>query len=421
MLKDINRITLFIRSSEGKESRSKLFINAIIITFLILFNRFYLINFVNDDYKIAYTQSKILFKDGLSPYETKSMDYISQIADEEGWNYSQEFKTLGNPIFQYFIFMPFTILRNYDISQTFFITFNQLCVIISAKMVLSLLNIKLKRQEELFLLVFSPLFYFVLFPLMSSNVSAILLAICVGIFFFLERKKYILSGILLGCIILDPIGIFYILILFSILLINQHKELVLIWAFITISLLTLMSFIFDKNWVLGWLKYLFLSPSRYPFLSFIYAAENKFNVQLNRLFSIIPILLGLWLMVEIIRSQKDDIVKILWLFSITGIANHYMMVQSHLGVEIFYFPALILVISFWWKKIKRTGNIIPFSFIGIISFGFVVWRYSLADNFIFNYERFLAFCALILLVNLYWIRPWIMKQYDIKSNHTKYL
>jgi hypothetical protein len=420
MIKDINRISLFIKSNDGKEFRNLLLIIATIIISLLVINRIYLINFVNDDFKIVYNQSKLLFKDGISPYGNNSKEYISQIADEEGWTFQKDYKNLGNPIFQYFILYPFRLIENYAWSQAVFITFNQICVILSAHMLFSLLKIKPKIQEILLISIISSFVFFAIFPLMSSNVSGIQLVLCVGVLYFSERKNTIISGILLGCTFLDPIGIFYLLLFFFIILFIQKKQAILIWTLITITLLTIFSFIFDKNWIVGWLKYLFLSPSRYPFISFLNAAEKMFNIQLNRLFSAIPIFLGLWVIYEMMRTPKNSITKTIWLFSILGIANHYLMVQVGRGTEIFFYPALILLVRLWWKKINMTSKIILCVFLEIFSFGLVIWRNSLTNIFEINYEGLLAFSALFLIINLYWIRPWVMKPYEIETEQLKY-
>jgi hypothetical protein len=421
MLKDLGRIFFFIKSNDGKRYRNLLLIVATILVLLILLNRFYLIKNVNDDFKIAYNQSKLLFKNGLSPYESEGMGRINQIALEEGWSATSDNKNLGNPIFQYFFFYPFTIINNYEWSQTIFITINQIFIFISTKLLLDFMKWNPSEKEIIITLIISSFAFFVISPMMSSNVSALQLVLCVGVLYFSERNKYVLSGFLLACTFIDPIGIFYFFITFIIILMKQNKYVVFLWTTITISLFTLASFIFVKSWITGWLKILFLTRSRYPFISFIFAAENKFNLQYNRLFTIIPIFIGLWLFLELVRTPKDRIDKNIWLLSLAGILNYYLMVQPKMGSETLFLPAFIILIGVWSKKFNLISKIGLYLFLGIFSLGFLFWQNSLIVLSTKNYESMLLFSAFFLITNIYWIRPWIIKPYEVETEKTKYL
>ncbi|MCJ7647024.1 MAG: hypothetical protein MUP85_00280, partial [Candidatus Lokiarchaeota archaeon] len=276
----------------------------------------------------------------------------------------------------------------------------------------NLLDWKTKSVERFFIYLFSITVFFVTTNLMATNIAPFQLIFIVGALFFDEKRKPILSGIFFGLSIIDPISMFYMLTTMAIILISTKRATALIWTSITVFLMTLFSLIFERNWVLSWLKSLFLTPSRYPFLSFIKSASLKYNFQFNRIFTVIPILLISWVLFELIRTPKDTIEKKIWIFSITGILNHYLMVQPSPNSEILFLFTMILLIAIWWDKVKQKAKIALYVLVGILSYSVYKWPLFNLYN---NNELILSFISLFFLINLYWIRAWVMKPYYVNT------
>jgi hypothetical protein len=416
MLQDINRILNFLKSSDGKKIQNRIFIIILIVFALLMINRYYLISFVSDDYKITYNQSKLLFKNGISPYGSESQSYLAGLAENEAWEIKNANTDMENPIFQLIFYFPFTLIQNYQWSEAVFVTINQICVLLSIHMLFNLIKWDPKIIERYIVYLLSSTVFFVTINLMSTNISVFQLVFLVGALFFDEKGKPILSGIFFGFSLIDPISMFYMLTTLSIILISTKKITSLIWAFITVSLMTLFSFIFDGNWVLGWLKSLFLIPKRYPFVSFLDAAYLKYNLQFNRIFAVVPILLISWVIFEIIRTPKDTIDKKIWLLSITGIVNHYLMVQSSPNSEILFLLSLILLIGIWWDKINQIIKIGLYVILGILSYSVFKWPLFNLNS---NNESILFFLGLFFIINLYWVRIWVMKPFVVNGEDKK--
>lgn len=416
MLADLNRILCFLKSADGNKSRNRIIIIFSIIFALLMVNRFILISHISDDYKIAYNQTRLLFKNGISPYGSESQSYLVGLAETEGWEIKNNYIDLENPVFELIFYFPFTLIQDYQWSAAVFVTINQICVLLSIHMLVNLLKWKPKLIERVIIYFLSSTVFFVSINLMSTNISVFQLTFLVGALFFDEKRRPILSGIFTGLSLIDPISMFYILITVLIILISTKKVTTLIWAFITVSLMTLFSFIFDRNWVLGWLKSLVLTPSRYPFLSFFDAAYLKYNLRYNQIFTVVPLLLMSLVIFEIIRTPKDTIEKKIWLLSITGILNHYLMVQSSPNSEILFLLSLILLLGIWWYKINKNIKIALYILMGLISYS--VYRWPLF-NIYSNNELILFFLGLFFIINLYWIRIWVMKPYVVNYDDKK--
>lgn len=412
MYKDITRIFDFLKTDDGKKVQNRIIIIISIIFVMLMVNRFFLVSYISDDYKIAYHQSRLLFKNGVSPYASESQRYVAELAETEGWELINVDVDLENPIFQLILYFPFTLIKDYQWSEAVFVTINQICVLIAIHMLFNLLDWKTKSVERFFIYLFSITVFFVTTNLMATNIAPFQLIFIVGALFFDEKRKPILSGIFFGLSIIDPISMFYMLTTMAIILIITKRATALIWTSITVFLMTLFSLIFERNWVLGWLKSLFLTPSRYPFLSFIKSASLKYNFQFNRIFTVIPILLISWVLFELIRTPKDTIEKKIWIFSITGILNHYLMVQPSPNSEILFLFTMILLIAIWWDKVKQKTKIALYVLVGILSYSVYKWpRFNLYNN----NELILSFISLFFLINLYWIRAWVMKPYYVNT------
>ena len=418
MFQNTNRILDFLNSGDGKKMQNRMIVFIFIILALVMINRFFLISYVTDDFKIAYQQSKLLFENGISPYGLESQRYLVGLAETEMWGSINAINDLENPIFQLIFYFPFTLIKNYQWSKTVFITINQLCVFLSINMLFNLVKWKPKPIERFTIYLLSSTIFFVTTNLISTNISIFQLTFLIGALFFDRKKRPILSGIFFGLSLIDPISMFFFLITMSIIFVNTKRVTTLIWTLITVSLVTLFSFIFDRNWVLGWLKSLFLTPSRYPFVSFIDSAYLKYNLQFNRIFTIVPIILISWVLFEIMRTPKDTIEKKIWLLSITGILNHYLMVQLSPNTEILFLPSLILLIGIWWDKINKYVKIALYVLLGILSCIVFIWP---SFNLTSNNESILFLFGIFSIINLYWVRAWVMKPFVVDDADKNFL
>jgi len=216
---------------------------------------------------------------------------------------------------------------------------------------------------------------------------------------------------------LDPVSMLFSVIILYVVLITKREYSAIFWSIITIGLLTIFMTIFDRNWIMGWLKNLFLTPSRFPFITYIDGIQVKYGISVNNLFVIIPLVLTSWLVLEIIRTPKGTNGEKIWLLSISGLLNYYVMIQTNLYAAVLFLPSIILLISVWWKKINNIGKLVLYFLLTGVSVGLLLLQYfTIMATSTRVTEIILIAIAFFLIVNLYWARLWIMRPYMISDS-----
>ncbi len=417
MLHEISHFLEYMNTdNDGKIIRNRIIFITLIIIFGIFFNRFVLSPYVSDDLKITLNQSKLLFLNGKSPYDEEIQNYIKSIARNEKWVVNDNNFAIDVPLFQLLIYLPFAVIPNYLWASAFFITLNQICIFLTIHMLFHLLDWEPKVVERICTYLLTAAVFFIQKNTLSGNTSIIQLTLIIAVLFYEENKKLVLSGILLGLSLIDPVSMLFSAIILLVILITKKNYSVIFWSIITIGLLTIFTTIFYRNWIIGWLKYLFLTPSRFPFLTYVDGIQLKYDISVNKLFTIIPIVLTSWLVFEIIRTPKDTNGEKIWLLSISGLLNYYVMIQPSLYATVLFFPSLILLISVWWKKINRIGKLVFYLLLTGISAGTILFQLfpSMAISMRGTTIILLAI-ALFFMLNLYWARLWIMRPYLISE------
>jgi hypothetical protein len=415
MLREINQFIKYINTdNDGKIIRNRIIIITLIIIFALIFNRFVLSQYVSDDLKISFIQSKILFFNGKSPYDEEIQNYIKGIAKDEKWVVNDYMFEFDIPIFQLMLYLPFAVIPNYLWASAFFVTVNQICIFLTIHMLFHLLKWEPKIIERISIYLFSAAAFFIQKNILSGNSSIIQLALIFAVLFYEEGKKPMLSGILLGLSFIDPISMFFPVIVLLVILITKREYSVIFWSIITIGLLSIFSTIFDRNWIIGWLKNIFLTPSRFPFITYIDGIQEKYSISVNQLFIIVPLVLTSWLVLEIIRTPKDTTGEKIWLLSISGLVNYYVMIQPDLYAAVLFLPSLILLISVWWKKINSIGKLIFYLLLTGISVGFLFLNlFTSIEISQREVAIILVIIVFFVIANLYWARLWIMRPYLI--------
>jgi len=415
MLREISQFLKYINTdNDGKIIRNRIIFITLIIVFALIFNRFVLTPFVSDDLKIALNQSKLLFLNGKSPYDEEIQNYIKSIARDEKWVVNDNKFEFYVPLFQLMIYLPFAVIPNYLWACALFLTINQICVFLTIYMIFHLMEWEPKIIERICIYFLIATVFFIQKNLLSGNSSIIQLTFIIAVLFYEDGKKPILSGILLGLSFIDPFSMLFAVIMLYVILITKREYFTIFWSIITIGLLSIFSSIFDRNWIIGWLKNLFLTPSKFPFITYIDGIQAKYSISVNKLFIIVPIVLTSWLVLEIIRTPKSTNGEKIWLLSISGLLNYYVMIRPDLYAAVLFLPSLILLICVWWKKLNGIGKLVFYLLLTGISAGiFLLQLFTSMVTSTRETAIILMATAFLFIMNLYWARLWIIRSYLI--------
>jgi hypothetical protein len=185
----------------------------------------------------------------------------------------------------------------------------------------------------------------------------------------------------------------------------------IIWAIITIALCVFFTLIFERSWILNWLKTLFLSPSRFPFLTYANVLAVNYQTEITRIIIVVPILLISWLILEILRTDTGSEVEALWLISIGGIVNHLLMISLYSSPSISLILPLVMLVIVWVDRFSQKQQLIFLSMVFFLSLIPTMVFYLIAP-FPNGVGQFVYYGIMIfvLIINLYWSRNWIIQQ-----------
>ncbi len=407
---------LIIRDDREKPKKNMLMASIIIILFLLILSRTVLINYVSDDLALRLQQSKILFINNLSPYDDDVKSFLQNKMSESRIDPDEMAYDLEIALPQMVLYLPFTFFSDPIWGISFFLTFSAFFLVIALFLLFQLLNNGFQLLESLGFFLLSLFSMFFLRSYLSGGLQTFNFFFLIGVIFYLEKKKMITSGILLGMLAFDVINIPLIIFILVFGLLKLKNTVPVFWSIITFSLLSLLIMIFDRNWIIGWLKNLFLTPQRMPFLTFPDALSMKYDFPSFQLFTILSLLLIIWYVFEVWRNLFNSPEAWLWVIGLSSIINYFLIIQETDVSALYLLIPQTLIFSIWRKKI--TGNkalflLIPLALITIvISVVYFAFPEIQKDQL---YIYFMLISSIIFSLNLYWLRRWAVQPYDFDN------
>ena len=365
MLEDLKRIGQFLKSDEkGQSIKKKLLIISIIIISAVILNRYFFVSQVIKDVNIRLEQSKILIQSESTVYEQGVHEYLKNQQLEKGFPADDGDFDYESPVINLVFIYPLTFLLP-EWAAAILLTINQIGVFIMANLLLRLTKTKLKQESQLlfYALIFAPVF--ILTAIININSTVPALCMLVGALHFDVKNQKIISGILMGLGFFISLDLFIIAATTFAVFIKRKRVANIIWAIITIALCVLFALIFERSWILNWLKTLFLSPSRFPFLAYANVLTVNYQTEITRIIIVVPILLISWLILEIWRTATDSEVEALWLISIGGIVNHLLMISLYSSPSISLILPLVMLVIVWVDRFSQKQKLI---FLGTVFF-----------------------------------------------------
>ncbi len=259
---------------------------------------------------------------------------------------------------------------------------------------------------------------FFLRTLFSGSLAALSLFFVVIFLYSLHNQKFIQAGIILGLIFFEIVNIPALILICVFGIIKNRQFTTLIWSIISFFISSLLLMVFDRNWPIAWLKNLFLTPQRVPFLTFPQALSMKFGFPPFQLFSIIVLGLVIWLLFETWRNPFNTVKAWFWGLGLGGIINYYLFLQMEDTAAIVMVISQVLIVSIWREKISNDAKKIITVFEALISIILTLLYFlvpGINKDLLFNLLLF--FGSLLFCLNLYWLRRWSINIFDYEENN----
>lgn len=364
-----------------------------------------------NDFLVHWVGTRSLIFRGLSPYSDETALEIQKMAYGRPARAGEHELRVAYPLYSIVVFLPYALIGDFSLARALWMTTLEAAIV-----ALSLLSIRLTTwRPKLTLLssflVFSVIWYHGLRPLINGNAVILVALGIVGAFWAIREGADELAGVLLAFTTIKP-QLSILLIVFVVLFALWHKRWrVLFWLMGTVILLSLGAALLLPDWILQNLREILRYPAYNPPGTLQAALRIWFPLFGNRLGWAVTGILILMLLLEWRFALRAEFRHFLWTACLTLTASQWIGIQTDPGNFIILMPALVLVLSVWEERWRRSGHI--FALMTMLFLFFGIWALFLA-TVEYGYQpqqspvMFLPLPAFLLLT-LYWVRWWALR------------
>ncbi len=413
MLDEFKKITKFlIHEPRYIELRKKILIILVIFITLIFTNRFLVIQLAEKgDFFISLARVKEVFWGNASVYTKEIAPAAAELAKIGIKNLPHGVFKL--PLYALVFYLPFSFIRDFNWALALWLAANEIICYFILSVFLAIIEKKIKDSYLAAAAGMMTLAYFMTANILTTNLSLIQLLLILLTFQKSKENQPIFSGILLGLAFFNPYEFFIPLVILVLLNFFNGRNLVNGWMLISTVLFGLAFIIFDSRWLLELLKVVLLKPDFYPFISFSQYIGDIYPGINTRLLDLFPIFILVWIVIEWLRTPKEYYLQELWLlalgFTLMPLLNMWDRPYALTG----YAFVLIFTTALWIDRAPSKFRTFSFAvntlLLILLPAGQMFIRQKTltpADLIVYN----LIF-TLILLLNLYWVRLWVINPY----------
>jgi len=414
MLKEIeNYFQFIVKDPRGKKNLLYILIAIAVLIFLFLLNYFFLYQFISDDLIVRFYQSNLLFVNNLSPYDEDVQQYISNIISDRSLSPTNNVFDLELALPQLTFYFPFSFFKDPIWGVSLFSTISSFAFLFAVYLLIKITKNIHSGYETVLVLVLSMTSIFFVSNILLGNVAAINFLICIAIIYFMQDRNLLVAGIFLGFLTFDIVTIPVLIIIYFFGLIKSKKTTAVTWAFISNALISLTFMVFDRDWMVGWLRNLFFDPQRVPFLTYPQALSLRYGFPTFQLFAIISLLLVIWGVFETWQNPYNSANSWLWVLGLGAIINYFLIIQFSDTSAIMLTIPMISIFSIWHSRIGRKGKIIILAFLVIFTAVFSAFYYFYpAIDMHRMFDLFTLLYAIFLVLNLYWLKRWAIIPFE---------
>jgi hypothetical protein len=413
MLDEIRKITKYLMHEPRYiDLRKKILVILAIFIALIFANRFLVIQAADKGaFFISLARVKEIFWGSSSVYTKEIAPAATELSRLGIRNLTHGVFKL--PLYALVFYLPFSFIRDFNWSLALWLAANEIICYFILSVFLRIIEKKLKDAYLAAAASLLALTYFMTANILATNLSLIQLLLILLAFQKAKDNQSIFSGILLGLAFFNPYEFFIPLAIFVLLNFRNGRSLVNGWMLISTALFVLAFVIFNSRWLLELLKVVLLKPDFYPFISFNQYIHTIYPGINTRLLDLFPILLLVWIVIEWLRTPKEYYLQELWLlalgFTLAPLLNMWDKTYALTG----YAFVLIFTTALWIDRAPSKFRTFSFAanalLLIVLPAGQMLIRHKIlapANLLIYN----LVF-TLILLLNLYWVRLWVINPY----------
>jgi len=412
MINIIQRFQHLIRNLISKKQNKKAIGFLLLATIvLISINYYFCINtYGGEHFFVNWQATRLILEKGINPYSSEALNVYSKIASEKDlFPYSIDFY-FNSPLFSIILYLPFSFIKNFTLARTAWLIFQEISIFLTGYSIVRILKWDLNIKQIVGLCSIFLFFFFTIINLVSSTSILALNLFLIIIFNLITKERYEIAGLLTPLLFIQ-INIFLFPTIYLFLyLIKKKAWSFFIWSVISLIFLVTVGMFFIQDWPLSFLRLFIQKPQLFDFQSpgvilRYWVPSASFEIG-----NIIFLILLSWLIIELLISNFSS-PYLFWTFSLTITMSQVIWLRKDLtGLVLLIFPFLYIFYQ-WTRRDVKIG--IPIILVSIVFFSIGLFIISDINTIIQKNEMFNFFIYIVgpifLLMNLYWMRWWIIK------------
>ena len=360
------------------------------------------------DFLVHWVGTRAFFSDGISPYSDEVALRIQQMVYGRAALPGEHELRVAYPFFSVILFFPFALISNFTLARAIWMTILELGLVALTLVSIQLTTWRPKRWLIVLLLVFSFLWYHAMRALINGN-AVILIALGIACAFYAIKLKHDeLAGVLLAFITIKPQVVILVVIFVLLWSVFQKKNKVILWFFITLTLLVISASLLVPDWILQNAREILRYPGYNPPGTPSSAFATWFPTVGPRVGTILSLGAIVIMMVEWWLSRHADFRHFLWTGCLTLVLSAWSGIQTDPGNFIIMMPALILIFSVIDERWPKISDLIITAILSaLLILIWVLFITTMEKSYQPIQSPIMFFpLPLILFALLYWIRFW---------------
>ncbi len=389
---------------------------SIILLFIVIIGLFGYTNFQftksspgGNDFLVHWVGTQKFVLEGVSPYSDKVALEIQRLVYGRPALEGEHELRVAYPFYSILLFLPFSLIRNFEIARAFWMTFLELLLMFSTIIAIKLVKWKIKPLFTFLIIAFSLFWYHGLRSIINGNAVVVILFLVIVCIYAISRKQDELAGISLALSTIKPQVAFAFIIFVIIWAIVNNKQKILFWFFGTLISIVLLGLFLLPTWPLEFLREVMRYPGYNPPGTPATALAELMPGAGYRLGLLISAISGLVLLAEWFFGRHSEELKFFWLASLTLVLGQWINIQTDPGNFLIMFPACIIIFRMLDDRWRKNGLWIIMGYLLVVFF--VPWLFFI-KTLDFGYQPvqspIMFFpTPVLLLVGLYWVRWWV--------------
>lgn len=353
---------------------------------------------------------------GWSPYSQQTTDEIQKLVSGDEDQPVKSTTSFILPIYSLLVFSPFALIDDPIIARSVWMTLLELSLVGILGIGVRLLNWRPSWWMLLVLLLFVFTWYFNLRVLLQGDVVILCVLFISVTLLAIQSQNDGLAGFMLAMASIQFRLVLLFLPLILVWAVLRRRWILFFSPIASLAILVAASSLFISDWVIQFVRQLVtyanfgLTPGQT--ITFWYPGVGKqFGWGLT-------IFLGSMLVWELKEMMKLDDRGFLWLAFLTLVATNLIGFGISLKNYVILLPAMLPILSTWDSRWKGLGKALNGVILLLFSLG--IWFLSINGSrqaIPPELNLGLVFLApLIILIGLYWVRRWAIKQNGITLN-----